>query len=53
MPISNAAQISINPHVGAFANEVYVTWEAKNPLNSDVFLKKALMVVLRLEAPLT
>lgn len=42
VPISNAAQISINPHVGAFANEVYVTWEAKNPLNSDVFLKKSI-----------
>lgn len=39
--ISNPNQISVNPHVGAFANEVYITWEAKNPVNSDVFLKKS------------
>jgi hypothetical protein len=42
VPISNGTQISTNPHVGAFANEVYVVWEGKNPINTDVFLRKSI-----------
>jgi hypothetical protein len=40
--ISNATEQASNPHVGAFADEVYVIWEQKNPNNNDVFLRKSL-----------
>jgi hypothetical protein len=31
-----------NPQLGAFADEVYVTWEQKNPNNNDIFLVKSI-----------
>ena len=36
--VTNLDLNSSNPHIGAFGNEVYITWEGKNPRNNDVFI---------------